>query len=196
MTVVINLFGAPCSGKSTAAAGIFYELKKNHVHCEMVREYIKSWAWEGRKPNAYDQMFLLGKQSKYESMLYGKVDFIVTDSPILLSGFYDQYYANSTIVADAAMAFTERAKANGITYLNFWLHGHNRYDARGRNQEQEEAEVLAVHMKAWLDSLGVDIIDVDGILDDRVSSILNEVSKWGAVIKSPETTQNSPPSRS
>ena len=30
-TVVINLIGGPCSGKSTVAAGVFYELKKMGV---------------------------------------------------------------------------------------------------------------------------------------------------------------------
>ena len=40
-TLVINLIGGPCSGKSTIAAELFARLKKMGVHCELVSEYIK-----------------------------------------------------------------------------------------------------------------------------------------------------------
>ena len=40
-TLVINLIGGPCSGKSTIAAELFARLKKMGIHCELVSEYIK-----------------------------------------------------------------------------------------------------------------------------------------------------------
>ena len=41
MTRVINLLGAPGAGKSTAAAGLFYRMKKEFLSVELVTEYAK-----------------------------------------------------------------------------------------------------------------------------------------------------------
>ena len=40
-TIVVNLIGGPGSGKSTTAAGLFYNLKKLGINCEMALEYAK-----------------------------------------------------------------------------------------------------------------------------------------------------------
>ena len=40
-TIVINLIGGPCSGKSTVAAELFARLKKMGIKTELVSEYIK-----------------------------------------------------------------------------------------------------------------------------------------------------------
>lgn len=175
MTTVINLFGAPGSGKSTTAAGLFYNLKLQHTHCEMVREYVKSWSWEGRKPGEYDQMYILGKQIKYESLLYGKVDVIITDSPIILSGFYEHLYDVGDMVADAATKFMSKAQSKGIIYKNYWLESHAHYDERGRYQTPEEAEILGPQMKTWLTKMGVKLDVVDSQLEERVNYILNSI---------------------
>lgn len=42
-------------------------------NAELVREYVKDWAWEGRKINVNDQIYFLGKQVRRETMLYGKL---------------------------------------------------------------------------------------------------------------------------
>ena len=36
--LVVNLFGAPCAGKSTAAAYIFSQLKMKGINCELATE--------------------------------------------------------------------------------------------------------------------------------------------------------------
>lgn len=45
-TIVINLIGDPGSGKSTIASGIFYNLKKNGIDCEMALEFAKDKVWD------------------------------------------------------------------------------------------------------------------------------------------------------
>ena len=45
-TLVVNLYGAPGSGKSTGAAYLFSRLKMNGVDCEYVPEFAKSAVWE------------------------------------------------------------------------------------------------------------------------------------------------------
>src|SRR5512133_3821784 len=87
-TLVVNLWGGPGTGKSTTAAFLFALLKQKGYNAELVREYVKEWAWEKRQPGPLDQFYFFGKQSRRESLLYGKVDFIVTDCPVMLSAFY------------------------------------------------------------------------------------------------------------
>ena len=45
--LVINLFGAPGAGKSTAAAYIFANLKMKGINCELITEYEKDKLYEG-----------------------------------------------------------------------------------------------------------------------------------------------------
>lgn len=72
-TTIINLYGGPGAGKSTSAAFLYYLLKANGFNVELVREYVKDWAWEKRVITNYDQIYFLGKQVRRESLLYGIV---------------------------------------------------------------------------------------------------------------------------
>lgn len=139
MTKVINLFGGSGIGKSTTAAHLFAEMKYRGMHVELVREYVKTWAWQGRQVGPFDQMYLLGKQSKYESILYGKVDYIVTDSPLLLCPMYELFYSGKELVAPAAFNFIEDAKSKDVHHFNFVLTRNVPFDTRGRYQTEEEA---------------------------------------------------------
>jgi len=96
-TKLINIYGAPCSGKSTISAGVFYELKKLGINCELVTEFVKEWAWAGTKPNKMDQPFISSNQCRREYVLYNKVDFIITDSPTMLGCFYEKMVFNSNM---------------------------------------------------------------------------------------------------
>lgn len=141
MTTVLNLFGGPGSGKSTLAAELFSELKKRGSNVELVREYCKNWAWGDRAVNEWDYLYLLGKQSSYESLLYGKVDYLVTDSPFILAGIYQQVNTKGkhSYVLKAAKEFMQHAESNGVTYLNIYLHRGFPYDPRGRWENEEGA---------------------------------------------------------
>ena len=44
-TLVVNLYGAPGSGKSTGAAYIFAKLKMLGVNCELITEFAKDKVW-------------------------------------------------------------------------------------------------------------------------------------------------------
>ena len=60
--IVINLIGDPGSGKSTAAAGIFYKLKKMGVNCELSLEFAKDKVWEEAFRTMDDQIYIFAKQ--------------------------------------------------------------------------------------------------------------------------------------
>ena len=84
MTTFISLFAGPGAGKSTSSAYLFAKLKEAGINAELVREYVKDWAWESRPIGTFDQFYFLGKQIRRESMLMDKVDVAITDSPVWL----------------------------------------------------------------------------------------------------------------
>jgi ABC-type cobalamin/Fe3+-siderophores transport system ATPase subunit len=135
MTTVVNLFGGPGIGKSTIAAQLYSHLKFNKNNVELVQETAKRCVYLNRVPNYYDPLFFLGQQSFSESLLYGKVDYVITDSPILLAGIYQEYQSDSryNYVTTAAREFISHAKTNSVMHYNFYLQRDDEeYDNSGR----------------------------------------------------------------
>lgn len=91
-TKVINFYGGPCSGKSTAAAGLFYKMKLLGYSVELTDEFAKECVWEGNIPMLRDQLWILAHQNRKILRLADKVDYIITDSPVLLSPIYRGVY--------------------------------------------------------------------------------------------------------
>jgi hypothetical protein len=92
MSKIINFFGGPGIGKSTQASGLFTEMKKHHMNVEYTYEFPKEVAWEGNISQLKDQFFITANQHRNISRLYGKVDYIIVDSPIVLGCFYENRY--------------------------------------------------------------------------------------------------------
>lgn len=180
MTTIINLFGGANSGKSTTAAGIYYEMKKRNMHCELVREYIKNWCYEGRTPGKWDQQYVGQKQTKYESLLYGKVDFIVTDSPFFLSDYYENLHHGTHVSKPSMLAHLENCRENGIHHVNLWLDTVPHIETRGRFQTPKEIREMPIKMKPWFEQIMAESnsnwedVPVMGP-DDRVKHILNRI---------------------
>lgn len=149
-TVIINLFGGPGSGKSTLAADLFSEMKKNKYEVEMVREWVKLWAWEGKKLEYHDQVVVFGNQVHEETALYGKVANVITDSPLILSGFYEKINYNTSYLLPAAKYVMDLAAQKNVIYRNILVKRNWPYETKGRFQTQDEAEYLDVMMIKFL----------------------------------------------
>lgn len=157
-TTIINLYGGPGAGKSTSAAYYYYILKKQSANVELVREYVKDWAWEGRKISTNDQIYFLGKQVRRESMLYGKVDWIVTDSPVMMNLFYAQLYCSSALaegIRAATLSFYRQAVDDNHKHVHILLNRNKPYVSEGRYQTEAEAKELDGGVKRLLDDLKV-----------------------------------------
>lgn len=176
-TVVINLYGGPGTGKSTNAALLYYLLKIQNKNAELVREYVKDWAWEGRKISVNDQIYFLGKQVRKESMLYGKVDWIVTDSPVMMNLFYAQHYCTETIatgVKSLVRAYYKQAEDDGHKHIHVFLKRTKPYLAEGRYQTEEQARQIDPEVRELLVEQGITFVEVD-VGEQELTNLLAEI---------------------
>lgn len=152
-TKIINLYGSPCAGKSTSASYLYYLLKTQGENVELVREYVKNWIWDNRKYSKYDQLYFLGKQIREESLLYGKVDWIITDSPILNNLYYAQKYCPPNIaegVKTAVLSFYKETMVDGYKHHHIYLNRNKPYLSFGRYQTEEQADEVGKEIKNLL----------------------------------------------
>lgn len=141
-TTVINLYAASGAGKSTLAAEVFVELKKQGREVELVTEYVKAWAWQdiGIK-NWADAIYISGKQLRRESVLYGKVDVIITDSPLGLGMCYEHYYRPGESICREFYESVRKQQASCgfVTNLDFHLMRNHAYVSSGRYETENQA---------------------------------------------------------
>jgi adenylate kinase family enzyme len=90
---LINIFGAPGTGKSTTSAGIFHNLKLKGLDVEYVQEYAKDKTWQSDFETLKCQPYVTGKQLFRLHRLRNKVEYVVTDAPILNGILYQDEYA-------------------------------------------------------------------------------------------------------
>ena len=154
MSKIINLFGGPGIGKSTQASGLFTEMKRHHMSVEYTYEFPKEVAWEGNISQLKDQFFITANQHRNISRLYGKVDYIIVDSPIILGCFYEQRYGDGYPASFYSMSFFDKflwTLFNQYDNINILLNRNNEtYDPNGRIQNLEEAKEIDEDIKETL----------------------------------------------
>ena len=155
MSKIINFFGGPGIGKSTQASGLFTEMKKHHMSVEYTYEFPKEVAWEGNISQLRDQFFITANQHRNISRLYGKVDYIIVDSPIILGCFYEQRYGEGYPASFYGMTglsdflwklFKQYDNINILLKRN-----DETYDTNGRLQGLQEAQEIDLDIKQTLD---------------------------------------------
>lgn len=164
ITTVVNLFGGPGVGKSTTAAGVFSLLKQRGVLCELAHEYAKDLCWEGN-PRIAHQLSVLAEQAWRVERLMGKVKFVITDSPILLSAVYAQQSSRlSSHQADLIRALAGSLHRDMRTF-NILLERVKPYQSAGRYQDEDGARALDVDIRNVLRSSGVTVAEIPGDRD-------------------------------
>jgi len=151
---IINFFGGPGIGKSTQACGLYTEMKRNHMSVEYTYEFPKEVAWEGNISQLKDQFFITANQHRNISRLYGKVEYIIVDSPIILGCFYEQRYGKDypasiyNIAGLSKFLWKLFKKYNNINIL--LTRNNETYDPNGRLQNLQEAQEIDDDIKHTL----------------------------------------------
>ena len=155
--IIINLFGAPGSGKSTGAAYIFSQLKMLGVDAELVTEFAKDKVWENNTEVLNNQTYMFGKQHFRISRCVDKVDVIVTDSPLLLSAIYNK----SELLGEEFNDLVAKI-FKSYNSVNYFINRSKPYNPNGRLQTESESDKIADEIKALLKKYDVEYTDING----------------------------------
>lgn len=176
MTIIVNLFAGPGTGKSTTAALTFGALKQAGVNCELAHEWAKEAAWEKRSAPLFFQPYVVGKQAYRVHRLIGECEVVITDSPILFS----LVYGDKTNLTSFEPFVVELFKSWDT--LNFFLERdsiHHPYNPKGRFQTEDEALILDAKIQHTLDRCKIDYekirvsVDTSATITDRILARLS-----------------------
>ncbi len=154
MTRVVNCWGAPGSGKSTFAAALYSAAKRAGLSVELVTEFAKDLVWAERFGEMRDQLFMTATQNHRIDVLRGKVEWIVTDSPVAQGALYcgDDETLRRFIVERFRPASED---------LNLLLPaGRFPFERNGRTQTPEEAAALEAPLRALISAVRVNPIEM------------------------------------
>lgn len=171
--LVINLFGAPGAGKSTAAAYIFAKLKMAGIKCELVTEFAKDVVWEDNKAVLNNQVKILGEQYLRMTRLQDKVNVIITDSPLFNSAFYNR---DTTIEPEFHNLVLRLF--NNFENFNILVTRVRPYVQEGRLQSEEESDQLGKQIKKQLEQYRIDYMSIPGDETAYSSTVQNVLEKY------------------
>jgi hypothetical protein len=164
--------GSPGSGKSTLGTQLFTELKVRGYEVEFVNEFVKTWTYTGRKVNKFGQYFIFGMETENQSRLFNKVDYIIADSPVLLTSFYQQFYWGSDTLIIPAKEFYKFAEEEGVEVVNIFIDRKFKYNPKGRFQSEDESNVVREKLLDFMQVNGYDYHHLKVPIKERINTIL------------------------
>lgn len=175
-TIVINAFAGPGAGKTTSCLEVAEKLKKQGFVTEYVQEYAKELVYDNNLimlDGHYEHQFdILKEQVKRINRLYGKVDFILTDSPVLLNNTY----LNEDKGTNDYVTYCENVKKIYTLYNNFNYfveRDKSAFEKEGRIHNLEQSIVIDDELKNTLHNNQIDFATythstIDNIVRDSV----------------------------
>ena len=177
-TIVVNLLGAAGSGKSTLASDVYTKLKKLGVNCELVQEVAKKYVYEGNFKHLNNQLSIFNEQYDRQYILRDNVQVIITDSPLLLSIFYNRKGNFNQLPDDL---FKELIMFCYSTFdnINYFIKRKHEYKKEGRYQDEKQALEDEVTLYNMLNNLDVDfklLNSNENCCDIIIDSVLKRLS--------------------
>lgn len=157
---IINLIGQPGAGKSTLAATVFAKLKMLGVNCELVTEFAKDKTWEQNTTALSNQIYVFAKQYYRMDRCCGKVDVLITDSPLIMSPMY-----NKDMDIDKPLKELVSAINDKYHNLYYYVKRVKKYNPIGRSQTEDESDEIGMKLKQMLDDYGIEYTEVPGRLE-------------------------------
>lgn len=156
--IKIGLMGAPGCGKSTLAAYVFAMLKDTGLDGELVNEYIREFINRHKRiPSITFQNVIYERQFAKEKIIPEHLDFLITDSPHILSTIYASLYIDYDdkdqieLLGDLYLKFLRQSRDS---YDLIYVLDHNhppKMDDGVRYQTSEEMELLKTVIPSFLD---------------------------------------------
>ena len=165
-TILINIYGGPGAGKSTTAAGVFYELKRIGYDCGLVTEMATELVYDEAFNIMNDQIYLFGEQWHRTFRMLGKVDFIVTDSPLLMNIVYNR-------LKDEDFDKFIYSRIHKLKSLDFFVNRSNAFSEVGRIHNLEQSKEVDKTIKELAKKNDIDLIEVEQ--ENSVDKILEIV---------------------
>ena len=166
--LLIEFFGGPASGKSTTSLALTSLLKVyldqysgSTMRVEYVSEAAKGLVWETGALMLGNQARLFGEQFRRLERLRGKVDIIVSDSPLWLC----EFYGRRDLYPPAAWADVIRAHYANFEVLPILVNRVGRFETSGRvhdeaSSTEAHAAIAAIARREYGGSLSEKDADV------------------------------------
>ena len=173
-TLVVSAFGGPGSGKTVACMDICQQLKKRGYNAEYVSEVAKDYVYDenyemldGTPEHQYD---MLQEQVKRVDRYMGKVDFVITDSPILLNGIYNKQL---TPEYERQLLHLHSQYNNFVFFVN---RDESHYQQEGRLQDLQASMEKDAEIREMLDKNNIyygtyEHRTVDKIVDNSIHTL-------------------------
>ena len=175
-TCIISMFGAPGAGKSTLASYCFAKLKMMGINCELVTEFAKDKVWEKNNEALSNQIYIFAKQYYRITRCAGKVDVVITDSPLFLSPFYNK----DPDIDEPLKELVTKIVAK-YDNLNYFLRRVKKYNPVGRLQTEAESNEYGIHIKTMMKSFGIKFREIDGDLMSADMIVQDVIEKLGGI---------------
>lgn len=173
-SLVISFVGASGAGKSTAALGTAYNLKKKGESVEYVQEFAKDLLYKGLLgkyiPN---QSYIIAEQYKRIYDIIGQTDYIITDAGLEISALHSS--TEDKVVEQ--LAWYLKSKLNQITIFIERDEKNVAYEAKGRKENEAESRTFGIRLEKYLKENNVEYIKVVGS-DAAVKVALDAIEEY------------------
>lgn len=174
---IINFYGEPGSGKSTLAASLFVQMKKNNYKVELISQYAKDCVYEDRHETLKDQLYIFAKQNhRLINCSKKNLDYVISDSPILLSVLYTFRADNSHLPINSFANFAYQLNRS-YDKVNFFILRDKLINYQNYGRLEDEKQLLDIRQKLIhiLDDAKESYINIENTINFDVKNLLKYI---------------------
>lgn len=178
-TTYINFVAGPSCGKSLMSALTYATLKSMHKSTEIVQEYAKMLIYKEEFETLNCQWVVSYEQYKMLKALNGKVNYVCTDSPLVIGLFYNRNHPGNVcdrkVTENMILSKINEFEANIYIYLE--RNDEFPFEAEGRIHGEQESKRIDMQLKDLLEELGLEYLSVKSSMDSIPAIIEYVMSK-------------------
>jgi hypothetical protein len=171
---IINLFGAPGSGKSATMLGLTYKMKLLGLNVENTPEFFKDLVLEETQNGQFGgQLSILAEQNKRLARLVGKCDFAVTDCPLPLIGYYTpQNYIHGF---ENFLLNTFNQPNYNNKGANYFIIRTHEFEAEKRIHDEGQSRNIEQELLIYLDKFGIDYRTFNSVEQNENDELVDRI---------------------